>query len=74
MEGFSFFKLYLVLVKYNLDVVCVQEMWLSEKASSPNIPGYRVFEHRREKGSRGGIAIFVRKELTVFRDCSNEYA
>jgi exonuclease III len=37
------------------------------------IPGYQVFEQRREKGKRGGIAILVRNGIQVIRHIGNEY-
>ena len=36
--------------------------------------GYRWFEHRRSTGKRGGIAILVRKGISVLAHHSNEFA
>ena len=38
-----------------------------------DIPGYQVFEQRREKGKRGGIAMIVKKGIKVLRYIGNEY-
>ena len=74
VAGFSLFKLFLLLTRYPFDVLCLQEMWLPPSKVKPCIPGYNLYEYRREKGSRGGIAIFVRKELKVVTESGNEYA
>jgi hypothetical protein len=39
-----------------------------------DIPGYQVFEQRRETGKRGGIAILVRNGIQVLRHVGNEYS
>jgi exonuclease III len=39
-----------------------------------DIPGYQVFEQRRNKGNRGGIAIIVRKGIKISQYRGNEYA
>jgi hypothetical protein len=38
-----------------------------------DIPGYQVFEQRRDTGKRGGIAILVRNGIQVVRYIGNEY-
>jgi hypothetical protein len=55
-------------------VLCVQETWLQPATCLPSIPGYNTYEQRRENGSRGGIAMFVRKGLRVLKVIGNEYA
>jgi hypothetical protein len=37
------------------------------------IPGYQVFEQRRDKGKRGGIAIIIKKGIKILRYMGNEY-
>jgi hypothetical protein len=39
-----------------------------------DIPGYQVFEERRAKGRRGGIALLVKLGLKVLKYVGNEYA
>jgi hypothetical protein len=39
-----------------------------------DIPGYQVYEERREKGRRGGIALLVKQGLKVLKYVGNEYA
>jgi hypothetical protein len=39
-----------------------------------DIPGYQVFEQRRNKGNRGGIAIIIKKGIKVNKYIGNEYA
>jgi exonuclease III len=38
------------------------------------MPGYNILEERRRKGTRGGIAIYVRKSFTIEHTQGNEYA
>lgn len=74
IAGFSYLKAFLVLVKYDFDVVCVQEMWIGPHAKAPSIPGYNLVEQRREQGTRGGIAIYIRNKLKIVKEVGNEYA
>jgi hypothetical protein len=39
-----------------------------------DIPGYQVYEERRDKGHRGGIAIIIRKGIKILKYIGNEYA
>jgi hypothetical protein len=39
-----------------------------------DIPGYQVYEERRTKGRRGGIAILVKQGLKILKYVGNEYA
>jgi exonuclease III len=55
-------------------VLCVQETWLKPSSIQLDIPGYQVFEERRNKGNRGGIAILVRKGIKTTHYKGNEYA
>jgi hypothetical protein len=48
MNGFSLFKTFLLIIKHNLDVICIQEMWLPQATIQPKIPGYTLLEQRRE--------------------------
>jgi exonuclease III len=49
----------MILQTHTLDVLCVQETWLKISTEKLDIPGYQIFEERRSKGNRGGIAIIV---------------
>ena len=55
-------------------MLCVQETWLPRSSVKLDIPGYQVYEERREKGIRGGIALLVRKGIKVTKYVGNEYA
>jgi exonuclease III len=74
MNGFSYFKAFLVLIKHDLDVLCVQEMWMPKSKASPEIPGYKLLEQRRAKGKRGGIAMYINSRLDIINTKGNEYA
>jgi hypothetical protein len=52
----------------------VQETWLKTSTEKFDIPGYQIFEERRNKGNRGGIAIIVRTGIKVAQYRGNEYA
>jgi hypothetical protein len=39
-----------------------------------DIPGYQVYEERRDKDRRGGIAVIIRKGVKIRRYVGNEYA
>jgi hypothetical protein len=39
----------------------MQETWLAEQAHTPNLEGYYLIEQRRDKGTRGGIAMYIKK-------------
>ncbi len=56
------------------DVLCLQETWLTQSAVTLDIPGYQVFEQRRNTGKRGGIAIIVRNGIQVLRHIGNEFS
>ena len=72
-RGLSDYKLFLLLERYDLDVVCIQETWLTHAAQVPNIPGYKIVEQRRGKGRRGGIAVLVRRHLKIVGHVGNEF-
>ena len=74
IAGISLFKLYMILQTHTLDVLCVQETWLKPSTVKLDIPGYQVFEQRRDKGNRGGIAIIVKKGIKIVKYMGNEYA
>ena len=75
IAGLSYFKLFLLLEVHNFDVLCLQETWLVGEHIEPfDIPGYSIYEQRREKGTRGGIAILVRKAFPIHSYKGNEYA
>ena len=72
--GASLFKLKTILDTHTLDVLCIQERWLQKCSVKLDISGYLVYEERRVKASRGGIAILVKKGVKVRRYMGNEYA
>ena len=73
-QGISLYKIKTILDTHTLDVLCVQETWLPKSEVKLDIPGYQVFEERRAKGIRGGIALLVRKGIKVVKYVGNEYA
>jgi exonuclease III len=64
----------MLLETHTLDVLCIQETWLKKSVVELDIPGYQVFEQRREQGKRGGIAMLIKKGIKVVRYIGNEYA
>jgi exonuclease III len=64
----------MILHTHTLDVLCVQETWLKPSTVKLDIPGYQVYEQRRDKGNRGGIAIIVKKGIKIVKYMGNEYA
>jgi exonuclease III len=56
-----------------MDVLCIQEAWLAPAALPPVLDGYNVIEERRKTGNRGGIAIYIKKQLAIERTLGNEY-
>ena len=73
-QGISLFKIKTILDMHTLDVLCVQETWLPKSDIKLDIPGYQVFEERRAKDRRGGIAMFVKKGVKIRKYVGNEYA
>jgi exonuclease III len=63
--GASLFKLKLLLDTHTLDILCLQETWLPQSSVKLDIPGYLVYEERRAKDRRGGIAIIIRKGIKI---------
>jgi exonuclease III len=59
---------------HTVDILCVQETWLSPSTVELHVPGFQVLEQRREKGKRGGLAILIRKGVKVATHMGNEYA
>jgi exonuclease III len=74
VAGISYYKLFLLLEQYHFDILCLQETWLAKEAIKPNIPGFNLIEERRDKGHRGGIAVYVRTQLHIEVTKANEYA
>ncbi len=74
VAGISLLKVYMILGTHTLDVLCLQETWLTKSAVTLDIPGYQVFEQRRGTGKRGGIAIIVRNGIKVIRHIGNEFS
>ena len=72
--GLTYFKLYLLMEFHELDILCLQETWILDHAPPPSIPGYQLVESRRQQGTRGGIAMYVRDQLRIVSSESNEYA
>jgi exonuclease III len=64
----------MILETYEIDVLCLQETWLKPSQVKIDIPGYQIFEERRNKGNRGGIAILARKGIKISQYRGNEYA
>ncbi len=73
-QGISLFKIKTILDTHTLDVLCVQETWLQKSEVKLDIPGYQVFEERRDKDRRGGIAVIIKKCVKIRRYVGNEYA
>jgi exonuclease III len=65
IAGISLLKVYMLTELHQLDVLCIQETWLTSSTTQLNIPGYQVYEERRKSGRRGGIAMLVRKGIKV---------
>jgi exonuclease III len=65
IAGLSLLKVYMLTELHLLDVLCIQETWLTASTTKLAIPGYQVFEERRKSGRRGGIAILIRKGIKV---------
>ncbi len=63
--GASLFKLKMILDTHTLDILCLQETWLPKSSVKLDIPGYLVYEERRAKDRRGGIAIIIRKGIKI---------
>jgi exonuclease III len=72
--GASLFKLKMILDTHTLDILCLQETWLPKSSVKLDIPGYLVYEERRAKDRRGGIAIIIRKGIKIKKYEGNEYA
>jgi exonuclease III len=73
-QGISLYKIKTILDTHTLDVLCVQETWLPKSEVKLDIPGYQVYEERRDKDRRGGIAVIIRKGVKIRRLVGNEYA
>ena len=60
---FTELKDLLVLLDYDFDVICLQEIWRLNDADLYNIPGYNfVFKCRTNNMQGGGIGIFVKEQ------------
>ena len=65
----------MALFAHYFDVLCLQETFLTGwHGDKYEIPGFKLLEQRRERGTRGGIAILVRSSLPVLAQKGNEYA
>ena len=64
----------MLLETHMLDILCLQETWMPQSTVKLDIPGYQVYEERRAKGNRGGIAMVIRKGIKVLKYIGNEYA
>jgi exonuclease III len=65
VRGLSYLKLLLIMAQANFDVLCLQETWIAADAGPPQLKGYKLYEHRRPTGARGGLATYVRNALHV---------
>jgi exonuclease III len=74
IAGISNIKIFMLLEVHTLDILCIQETWLTSSTVTLDIPGYQVYEERRQTGKRGGIAMLVRKGIKIIRYIGNEYA
>lgn len=73
IRGLTYLKLTALLEQVELDVLCLQETWIAAHADPPHIAGYRLLEQRRQIGTRGGLATYIRKSLKVETTIGNEY-
>jgi exonuclease III len=64
----------MLLETHTLDILCLQETWMQQSIVKLDIPGYQVYEERRAKGNRGGIALIIRKGIKILKYIGNEYA
>jgi exonuclease III len=74
IAGISNIKIYMLLEVHTLDVLCIQETWLTSSSVKLDIPGYQVYEERRQISKRGGIAMLVKKGIKILKYIGNEYA
>ena len=51
-------------VDYTFDVIAVSETWMSHNSNNFNIPGYDAYHIVRENKKGGGVACYVKQELT----------
>lgn len=73
IRGFTYLKLLLLLEQEHVDILCLQETWISEGTAAPVLEGFALVEQRRPDSTRGGIATFVRKPLQIESTQGNEY-
>jgi exonuclease III len=57
-----------------MDIICLQETWLASDTITPTVEGYQLLEQRRQKGTRGGIATYIKNNLNIEQTTGNEYA
>ena len=63
IHDFSYIKLLLILEQENIDILCLQETWISEDTAAPILDGFKLIEQRRPNSTRGGLATYVRTPL-----------
>ena len=55
---------YLKSLDYTFDVIAVSETWMSHNSNNFNIPGYDAYHIVRNNKKGGGVACYVKQELT----------
>ena len=62
-------ELRFLLMKINLDILCISETWLSQTTSDNliSIHGYTLFRRDRVDGCRGGdVCIYAKKHIIMY--------
>ena len=55
---------YLKSLDYTFDVIAVSETWMSHNSNNFNIHGYDAYRIVRNNKKGGGVACYVKQELT----------
>ena len=63
-SNFRQIEFYLKSLDYTFDVIAVSETWMSHNSNNFNIPGYDAYHIVREHKKGGGVACYVKQELT----------
>jgi exonuclease III len=74
IQGFSYIKILLLLEQENINILCLQETWISEGTAAPILEGFTLVKQCRPEGTRGGIVTYVRKPLKIESSSGNEYS
>ena len=52
---------------YNIDILCLNETLENKNSNIPlSLPNYRCFSRPRPTDSQGGVAIFIKQNLSTF--------